>query len=47
MSEWGRGRERGREREREREREKIPSRLFTISAKPDVGPELKICEIMT
>ena len=35
----GRGRERGRER--------IPSRLHTVSAEPDVGLETTNCEIMT
>ena len=33
--------------ERERGRERIPSRLHTISAEPDVGLDLTNCEIMT
>ena len=36
-----------REREREEERKRILSRLFTVSAEPDVRFELKNCEIMT
>ena len=45
--------EREREREREsrggaeRERQRIPSRLCTISAEPDVGLEVTNHEIMT
>ena len=34
-------------RGREREKERIPSRLCTISAEPDVGLEHMNCEIMT
>ena len=33
--------------ERERGRARIPSRLHTVSAEPDLGLELKNCEIMT
>ena len=32
---------------RERERERIPSRLCTVSAEPDLGPELTNHEVMT
>ena len=38
---WGRG------REREREREKIPSRLWAVSTKCDLGLDLMNSEIMT
>ena len=38
---------RGRERERERGRERIPSRLHTLSAEPDVGLEVTNREIVT
>ena len=37
----------GAERETERERERIPSRLCTVSAEPNMGLELMNCEIMT
>ena len=33
--------------EREREGARIPSRLCTVSEKPDIGLELMNCEIMT
>ena len=49
-SEQGRGRDRKRERERERGRERerrIPSRLHTIIAEPDVGVKPMNHEIMT
>ena len=36
-----------RERERERETERIPSRLHTVSAEPNVGLDFTNCEIMT
>ena len=39
VHEWGRSRERGRER--------IPSRLLTVSAEPDVGFKPTNHEIMT
>ena len=39
VNEQGRG--------RERERERIPSRLHTVSIKPDAGLEPTNCEIMT
>ena len=45
--------ERERERESEhkwrrgRERERILSRLCTVNAEPDMGPEPMTCEIMT
>ena len=42
-----RERKRERERERERARERLPSRLHTISVKPDVGLEPMKREIMT
>ena len=42
-----RERERERETERETERERIPSRLCTVSAKPDAGLELTNREIVT
>ena len=35
------------EGQREREGERIPSRLCTVSAKPDVGLEPTDCEIVT
>ena len=31
----------------QKERERIPSRLHAVSTKPDVGLELRNCEIMT
>ena len=37
----------GWQREREGERDRIPSRLHTVSAEPDIGPELMNHEIMT
>ena len=36
-----------RERERERERERIPTRLHTVSIKPNMGLKPTNCEIMT
>ena len=42
-----RDQDRDRDRERERERETDPSRFHTVSTEPDVGFELKNCEIMT
>ena len=36
-----------RKEQRERGRERIPSRLHTVIAKPDVGLELMNCEITT
>ena len=41
--EWDKGRERGKERERER----VPSRLCTVIAEPDVGLDLANYKIMT
>ena len=35
------------EGQKERERERIPSRLYAVSAKPNVGLELTNREIMT
>ena len=35
------------EEHREGERERIPSGIDTVSAEPDVGLELRNCEIMT
>ena len=35
------------EGQKEREEERIPSRLGTVSAKPNVGLEPTNCEIMT
>ena len=40
LGRWG-------EEQRDREREKTPSRLCTVSTEPNVGLELKNCEIMT
>ena len=37
---------RGEAAERERGRERIPSRLHTVSAEPDMGLEFMNCEIM-
>ena len=40
-------REREGEREEQRGRERIPSRLHTVSAEPNLGLDLMNCEIMT
>ena len=45
--ERGKGRHRERERERGGERERIPRRLSPGSTEPDLGPELRNCEIVT
>ena len=45
--ERGRGEEQGEEGQREREGERIPSRLHTVTAEPDVGLETTNCEIIT
>ena len=44
---WGRGRERERERQRQRGRVRIPRRLCTVSAEPDMGLFLTNHEIVT
>ena len=47
LRERGREQGRGREREGERGRERIPSRLYTVSAEPDVGLDPMNCQITT
>ena len=42
-----RERERAEERQRDRDRGRIPSRLHTVSAEPDVGLELMNHELKT
>ena len=41
---WEKG---GAERERERGRERIPSKIHTVSAEPNLGLKPTNCEIMT